>query len=66
MDIAIQSSPHLAVQIISQNDKTDARSNDGRRREKQTEAFVHISRRGVLLGSAGALSAATLPFAKPA
>src|ERR1700732_1621021 len=39
---------------------------DGRRQGKQTEAFMRISRRGVLLGSAGALGAATLPFPKPA
>jgi branched-chain amino acid transport system substrate-binding protein len=48
------------------DETTDARSNDGRRQGKQTEAVMRISRRDLLSGSAGALTAAVLPFPTPA
>src|SRR5467141_2884504 len=44
----------------------DARSNDGRLQRKQREHYMAVSRRDVLLGSAGALGAATFSFPKPA
>jgi branched-chain amino acid transport system substrate-binding protein len=50
----------------SLDETTDARSNDGRRQGKQAEAVMRISRRDLLSGSAGALSAAALPFPTPA
>src|SRR5258707_8508127 len=46
--------------------RSDARSNDGRRQGNKREHHMAISRRDVLLGSAGALGAATLSFPKPA
>jgi branched-chain amino acid transport system substrate-binding protein len=48
------------------NDQTDTRSNDGRRQSNQRESYMAISRRDVLIGSAGALGAATFSFPKPA
>src|ERR1700732_151243 len=69
MDIASRSSSHLAARIVSRSQTRPikrAPAADGRRQGKQTEAFMRISRRGVLLGSAGALGASTLPFPKPA
>jgi branched-chain amino acid transport system substrate-binding protein len=46
--------------------KTDACSNDGRRQGNTGSNKMAISRRQVLLGSAGALGAASFPLAKPA
>jgi branched-chain amino acid transport system substrate-binding protein len=45
---------------------TSARENDGRRKNDNREEQMVISRRDVLLGSAGALGAATFSFPKPA
>jgi branched-chain amino acid transport system substrate-binding protein len=41
-------------------------SNDGRRQSNQRENHMAVSRRDVLLGSAGALGAATFSFPRPA
>src|SRR5277367_1345710 len=69
MDIASRSSSNLAVQVLSRlqartTERTPAATTGAGR--EQTEASMRISRRDLLLGSASALSAATLPFPKPA
>ena len=69
MDIASRSSSNLAIQVLSRHkpERQDGRPQQRRAPVgKQTEAFMRISRRDLLLGSASALSAATLPFPKPA
>src|ERR1700692_606035 len=45
---------------------TSARGNDGSRKSNNREEYMAISRRDVLLGSAGAVGAATFSFPKPA